>query len=144
MEITRKDIANYKLLKVLLERDKRKLARYVENQPSSYSGKVYGSNPQFPYEARGFTISGCTDTEMKQVEEWNRKCREMEELIQEDVRRLNELEMKIDRIIAECTDIEDKLILEYTKDGMSQQNIADKIGMERSTVAKRIRKYVKQ
>ena len=52
MKITRRDIANYKLLKVLLERDQRKLDRYIAKQPSTYSGKVYGSNPNFPYEAR--------------------------------------------------------------------------------------------
>ena len=38
MKITRKDIANYKLLKVLLEKDQKKLERYVANQPSAYSG----------------------------------------------------------------------------------------------------------
>ena len=49
MKITRKDIANYKLLGVLLEKDKQKLADYIEKRPSCYAGKVYGSNSQFPY-----------------------------------------------------------------------------------------------
>lgn len=51
------------------------------------------------------------------------KCREMEVKIQDDIRRLNELEMKIDTVIAECSDIEDKAILEYTKDGLQQKEI---------------------
>ena len=135
MKLTRKDIANYKLLKVLLERDQRK-------QPSTYSGKVYGSNPNFPYEPRGFTVGGCTDTEIHQRKEWDLKCREMEVKIQDDIRRLNELEMAIDTVIANANDVEDKMILEYTKDGMSQQQIAFKLGMERSTITKRIKKYV--
>lgn len=142
MKVTRKDIANYKLLKVLLERDQRKLDRYTAKQPSTYSGKVYGSNPNFPYEARGFTVGGCTDAEIRQRQEWDQKCREMEVKIQGDIRRLNELEVAIDTVIANAKDIEDKMILEYTKDGMSQQQIAFKLGMERSTITKRIKKYV--
>lgn len=39
MEITRRDIANYKLLGILLEKDKKKLERYIEKRPSCYSGK---------------------------------------------------------------------------------------------------------
>ena len=142
MKLTRKDIANYKLLKALLERDQRKLDRYIAKQPSTYSGKVYGSNPNFPYEARGFTVGGCTDAEIQQRKEWDMKCREMEVRIQDDIRRLNQLEMAIDTVIANAKDIEDKMILEYTKDGMSQQQIAFKLGMERSTITKRIKKYV--
>ena len=67
MEITRRDIANYKLLGILLEKDKKKLERYIEKRPSYYSGKVYGSNPQFPYETRGFTITGCAEYERQQA-----------------------------------------------------------------------------
>ena len=142
MKLTRKDIANYKLLKVLLERDQRKLDRYIAKQPSTYSGKVYGSNPNFPYEPRGFTLTGCTDAEIQQRKEWDHKCREMEVKIQEDIRRLNKLEMMIDTVIAECSDIRDKAILEYTKDGLSQQEVALKLNIDQTLVSKRIKKYI--
>lgn len=142
MEITRRDIANYKLLGILLEKDKKKLERYIEKRPSCYSGKVYGSNPQFPYEARGFTITGCTEYEQQQTKKWEEDCRIIEEQIQSDIRYLNELELAIDNVIANCKDIEDKAILEYTKDGLCQQEIAEIMCMERSTVSKRLSKYV--
>ncbi len=142
MKLTRKDIANYKLLKVLLERDQRKLDRYIAKQPSTYSGKVYGSNPNFPYEPRGFTVGGCTDAEIRQRQEWDQKCREMEVKIQDDIRRLNELEMAIDTVIANANDVEDKMILEYTKDGMSQQEISMKLRIDQSWVSRRLKKYV--
>lgn len=142
MKITRRDIANYKLLKVLLERDQRKLDRYIAKQPSTYSGKVYGSNPNFPYVARGFAVGGCTDTEIHQRKEWDLKCREMEVKIQDDIRRLNELEVAIDTVIANAKDVEDKAILEFTKDGMSQQEIALKLRIDQSLVSRRIKKYV--
>lgn len=67
MKITRKDIANYKLLGVLLEKDRQKLTDYIEKRPSCYAGKVYGSNPQFPYEPRGFSVSGCNEYEIAQM-----------------------------------------------------------------------------
>lgn len=142
MKITRKDIANYKLLGVLLEKDQQKLADYIEKRPSCYAGKVYGSNAEFPYEPRGFSVSGCDEYEMTQMKEWERKCREMEIKVQEDINRLKNLTIGIDRLIADCTDLEDKMILECTKDGMSQQQIARKVGLERSVVSKRIKKYV--
>ena len=67
---------------------------------------------------------------------------EIEEQIQSDIRYLNELELAIDNVIANCKDIEDKAILEYTKDGLCQQEIAEIMCMERSTVSKRMSKYV--
>ena len=142
MKITRKDIANYKLLGVLLEKDRQKLADYIEKRPSCYAGKVYGSNPQFPYEPRGFSVSGCNEYEIAQMKEWEQKCREMEIKVRDDIDRLKNLAIGIDRLIADCTDLEDKAILEYTKEGLSQHDISELIGMERSTVAKRLRKYV--
>ena len=142
MKITRKDLTNYKLLKVLLEKDQKKLERYVANQPSSYSGKVYGSNPSFPYQPRGFTVTGCSDFEIAKLKDWEQKCREMEIKIQDDIRRLNELEMAIDTMIANAKDVEDKAILEYTKEGLSQQEIAMKLRIDQSWVSRRLKKYV--
>ena len=144
MKITRKDIANYKLLGVLLEKDRQKLADYIEKRPSCYAGKVYGSNPQFPYEPRGFSVSGCNEYEIAQMKEWEQKCREMEVKVQEDIDRLKNLTIGIDRLIADCTDLEDKMILEYVKDGKSQQQIAMEIGLDQSIVSRRIKKYVSE
>lgn len=144
MKITRKDIANYKLLGVLLEKDKQKLANYIEKRPSCYAGKVYGSNPQFPYQPRGFTVSGCTENESAELREWELKCREMEIKVQEDIERLKNLTIGIDRLIADCTDLEDKMILEFVKDGKSQQQIAMEIGLDQSAVSRRIKKYVSE
>jgi len=55
---------------------------------------------------------------------------------------LHKLEMEIDKVIANCKDIEDKAILEFTKDGMSQQEIALKLRIDQSLVSRRIKKYV--
>ena len=142
MKITRRDIANYRLLGLLLEKDRRKLQKYVEKRPSCCSGKVYGSNQQFPYEPRGFTINGCSEHEQVKMKEWEENCRIMEEQIKTDMEYLHKLEMEIDKVIADCKDIEDKAILEFTKDGMSQQEIALKLRIDQSLVSRRIKKYV--
>ena len=92
MKITRRDIANYRLLGILLDKDRRKL--------------------------------------------------QMEEQIKTDMEYLHKLEMEIDKVIADCKDIEDKVILEYTKDGLSQQEIALKLRIDQSLVSRRIKKYV--
>ena len=62
--------------------------------------------------------------------------------MQEDIQKLNELELAIDTLIVNCKDIQDKAMLEYTKDGLSQQEIALKLRIDQSLVSKRIKKYV--
>ena len=76
------------------------------------------------------------------MKEWEENCRIMEERIKTDMEYLHKLEMEIDKVIADCEDIEDKAILEFTKDGMSQQEIALKLRIDQSLVSRRIKKYV--
>ena len=78
------------------------------------------------------------------MKEWEQKCREMEIKVQEDIDRLKDLAIGIDRLIADCTDLEDKMFLEYVKDGKSQQQIAMEIGLDQSVVSRRIKKYVSE
>ena len=56
---------------------------------------------------------------------------------------MQELKLAIDELISGITDIEDKMIFEYTVEGKSQQWIANKIGMDQSNVSLRIKKYLK-
>ena len=76
------------------------------------------------------------------MKKWEENCRIMEEQIKSDIKYLNELELAIDKVIAGCRDIEDKAILEYTKDGLSQQEIAFRMRIDQSVVSRRIKKYV--
>jgi hypothetical protein len=143
MELTRKDIMNYHLLEDLIERNAKKLDRYMKNEPCAVVGKVYGSNPVFPYEQRGFTVSGSDPSDQQRWKEWNEKCRYLEISIKADTDRLIELKLAVDELIAGIDDVEDKMILEYTLDGKSQQWIADKVRLDQSVVSRRLRKYLK-
>lgn len=144
MEITRKDIADYHLLQPLIERNKAKLEKYKNNEPCAAVGKVYGSSPTFPYEARGFTVGGIEPNDIQKWKEWNQKCRYLEIAIKTDIERMYSLKTAIDELIAGITDAEDKLIFEYVLEGKSQRWIAKKLHMEQSCVSKRIKKYLEK
>ncbi len=141
MEITRKDIVNYHLLEPLIEKNKKKLERYRNNEPAVQIGKVYGSSPVFPFEPRGFTVSGSEPEDLKKWKEWDTKCRYLEIKIKSDIERMTELKMAIDELIASIEDPYDKAIFEYTMEGRTQEWIARKLHMEQPCVSKRIKKY---
>lgn len=143
MIITRKDVINYHLLEPAIEKNKKKLERYKDREPGVTVGKVKGSSRGFPYVQCNFTVCGAESEEYKRWEEWDVKCRYLEISIKQDIERMQELKLAIDELISGITDIEDKMIFEYTVEGKSQQWIANKIGMDQSNVSLRIKKYLK-
>lgn len=143
MKITRKDITNYHLLGPMIEKNKKKLERYKNNQPAVPVGKVYGSSPVFPYEKRGFTVGGSDPADYKKWKEWDQKCRYLEIKIKEDITRMTDLKIAIDELIAGIEDVEDKVIFECLVSGKSQEWIARKVGMDQSVVSRRIKKHLK-
>ena len=94
MEITRKDILNYHLIEPLIERNRRKLERYKNNEPGVQVGKVYGSSSVFPYEPRGFTVDGSGPEDYQKWKQWDAKCRYLEILIKTDIERMTSLKQK--------------------------------------------------
>ena len=143
MQITRKDIANYYLLEEMIEKSKKKLQSYIEKMPSEFAGKVRGSNVEFPFQPVGFSVYGFTKEEMQEKQKWECRCRDLEEEIQQDIKRMNEIKAEIDCIIANADDIQDKAILQYTLERKPQQWIAQRVGLDQSAVSRRIKKYVK-
>lgn len=143
MQITRKDISNYYLLGEMIAKSEKKLQEYIEKKPSDFAGKVYGSNEEFPYQPVGFSVYGMTKSEMENSTEWDSECERMEKVISEDIDRMNRIKFAIDELIAGVSDIQDKAILQYTKERKSQQWIADKVGLDQSVVSRRIKKYIK-
>lgn len=140
--VTRKDIMNYHLLGLAIEKSSKKLERYKKNEPCVSVGKVKGSYPVFPFIECGFTVGGAIQEEYVRWKEWDEKCRYLEIQIKQDIARMTELKSAIDVLIAGITDIQDKMIFEYTMDGKSQQWIAAKVGLDQSVVSRRIQKYV--
>lgn len=143
MQITRKDISNYYLLGEMIAKSEKKLQEYIEKKPSDFAGKVYGSNEEFPYQPVGFSVHGMTKSEMENSTAWDSECERMEKVISEDIDRMNRIKFAIDDLIAGVSDIQDKAILQYTKERKSQQWIADKVGLDQSVVSRRLKKYIK-
>lgn len=143
MQITRKDISNYYLLGEMIAKSEKKLQEYIEKKPSDFAGKVYGSNEEFPYQSVGFSVHGMTKFEMENSTAWDSECERLEKVISEDINRMNQIKFAIDELIAGVSDIQDKAILQYTKERKSQQWIADKVGLDQSVVSRRLKKYIK-
>ena len=143
MQITRKDISNYYLLGEMIAKSEKKLQEYIEKKPSDFAGKVYGSNEEFPYQPVGFSVHGMTKSEMENSTAWDSECERLEKVISEDINRMNQIKFAIDELIAGVSDIQDKAILQYTKERKSQQWIADKVGLDQSVVSRRLKKYIK-
>lgn len=143
MQITRKDIANYYLFEEMIEKSKKKLQSYIDKMPSSFAGKVQGSNAEFPFQPVGFSMHGLTEDELQEKTLWEIKCESLEREIRDDIKRMNKIKAEIDKTIANADDVLDKAILQYTLERKSQQWIARKVGLDQSAVSRRLKKYVK-
>lgn len=140
--LTREYLANYPYLQSVIERDEKKLQKYINNPPVAEYGKVYGSNANFPYEARGFTVSGPNIADDKA---WKQRISDLKIKISCEKDRLKELMVEIDELILSIENPRDKLIFEYLyHDGMTQQQVADLLYIDRSYVSKIIDKYVRE
>lgn len=100
-------------------------------------GKVVGSSHDFPYTEVRTTVQM---DEPKEADEINRRLR-IREKRREQIR---ESVLEIEQFIAGIPDSIDRQIFEFTYlDGLKQWEVADKVGLERSSISKRIDSYLK-
>lgn len=140
MVLTREYLANYPYLDDVIARDEKKLQKYRDNPPEILYGKVYGSNPSFPYEPRGFTVSGAAPTDSR---EWKKRVRELEVKLASEKKFYEQLRVEIDELISNIENPRDKMVFEYLyHDRMTYREIADKMFIHYSLVSKIVDKYV--
>ena len=140
IKITKELLANYENIKKVIARDEKKLQQYRDNPPMVEFGKVMGSNPNFPYEQRSFTISGFN---IASAAEWNEKVRDLTEKIRIEKDYFARVTFAIDMLILKITNPRDKLVFEYLyRDGLTQQQVADMLYIDQSVVSRTIAKYV--
>lgn len=140
IKITKELLANYENIKKVIARDEKKLQQYRDNPPMVEFGKVIGSNPNFPYEQRSFTVSGFN---IASAAEWNEKVRELTEKIRIEKDYFARVTFAIDMLILKITNPRDKLVFEYLyRDGLTQQQVADMLYIDQSVVSRTIAKYV--
>ncbi len=140
VKITKELLNNYANIQKVIERDEKKLRQYEDNPPMVEYGKVVGSNPNFPYEQRSFTISGFN---IGTATEWEQRVRELTEKLRIEKEYFARVTFAIDMLILKITNPRDKLVFEYLyRDGLTQQQVADMLYIDQSVVSRTIAKYV--
>lgn len=140
MQITKKNLLDYHLIPQIIEKDQEKLKHYKENPPVAIHGKVTGSNSVFPYQLRSFTVSG---PDFQEQQNWKMKIRYLEVKLQSEIKFYNNLKLELDTAIASLDDMRMKLVIEYTLLGKTQEWIANKVFLERSSVSREIDRFIK-
>lgn len=133
--MTASDVKNYRFL----DRAIRSARRRVDDLRDApvISDKVYGSNPDFPYESKGFNISG-NDMAVADMAKMRYQA------AVEELNRLLGLKREIEEAAMSITDVQDKIIFESVMKGQSQTQISIALGVQQSCVSKKFRKILEK
>lgn len=140
--MTKELLNNYRYLDEVIKKDEAKLQYYKDNPPSAYVGKVQASNKEFPYQRTSVEVSGC---EIKDRRAWKEKQYMLITKLHNERAELERMKLEIDIFLTTIFDSRDRLIFEYLyRDGMTQQEVADKLFLDRSTVSKIVDRYLEK
>lgn len=140
--MTKELLKQYRYLGEIIHKDEEKLKYYKENPPSAYAGKVQSSNKEFPYQRTSVEVSGC---EIKDRRVWKQKQYELIEKLHHERTKLEQMKLEVDIFLTTIYDSRDRLIFEYLyRDGMTQQEVAERLFMDRSTVSKVVDRYIEK
>lgn len=138
--MTKEFLKQYRYLDEIIRKDEEKLKYYKQNPPAAYVGKVQSSNKAFPYQRTTVEVSGC---EIKDRRAWKQKQYELITKLHNERAEREQMKLEIDIFLTTIYDSRDRLIFEYIyRDGMTQQEAADKLYIDRSWVSRIIGKYV--
>ncbi|MCI5639534.1 MAG: helix-turn-helix domain-containing protein [Lachnospiraceae bacterium] len=138
--MTKETLKQYRFLAELIQRDEEKLQHYKDNPPEAYLGKVQSSNKQFPYQRTSVTVSG---SDVKDRKYWKDKQYELIVKLHNERIELEKLQLEVDVFLTTIFNSRDRMIFEYLyRDGMTQQEVAKKMFLERSTVSKVVDRYL--
>lgn len=116
-----------------------RLQKKLNDSPEFLMGKVKGSNQEFPYEPRSFTVYGyCGAAEEKKKNKIERYIRLLKQRMDKALDELNDINEFINSIQKST----DRRIIEYYfVHGMSQVKIGIKMNMDQANVSRIIKKY---
>ena len=129
--MTVNDVKNFKHMEKAIQMAKKRLDDLGETP--TLSDKVFGSNPEYPYEARSFTVTG--RNELAVVIHRRRVAEAKAELD-----RLLILKRQIEETLDDIVDFTDKIIFESTMKGKSQAQIAMMLHVDQATVSRKLKK----
>ena len=140
--MTKELLNNYRYLDEVIKKDEEKLQYYKDNPPSAYVGKVQASNKEFPYQRISIEVSG---SDVKDRRAWKQKQSELIVKLHSERAELEQMKLEIDIFLTTIFDSRDRLVFEYLyRDGMTQQEVADKLFLDRSTVSKIVDRYLER
>ena len=122
--ITVRDLKHYSLLQKEIIRQKKYIDRLREE--NGVGDRVAGSSSVFPYEPRHFTVSAPTN-QTKIV------------LAEKELERLLLIKREILELLNDTFGT-DRQILEFTMRGQSQAQIAQKLGINQSSISRRLQR----
>lgn len=138
--INREILAQYTYIEQAIESINKKIQHYESNPPKVEYGKVYGSSPEFPYTIRSFTVSGYNGIS---ADKWEERLKKLYNDLSDKLKQLEAMRVEIEEFIKDIPDLSTQLIFSYIYiDGMTQEEAAKKLHMERSTISKRISNYL--
>ena len=140
--MTKELLNNYRFLDEVSKKEEEKLQYYKDNPPSAYIGKVQASNKEFPYQRTSIEVSGC---DIKDRRAWKEKQYALITKLYNERAELEQMKLEIDIFLTTIFDSRDRLVFEYLyRDGMTQQEVADKLFLDRSTVSKIVDRYLEK
>lgn len=138
----RKELEEYLLLEQRIQTKKSRIEKLKNMAARCEYGAVRGSNPEFPYQPMSFHVSGYNirDDEKKRF----RIC-SLSAGLEKDIAASEQKRLDIEEFVESITDPTDQLIFTYIYlQGMTQEQAAKKLHMDRSRVSRRISKYFPQ
>lgn len=132
--MTAKDIRNYGEIENKIMALKQKIVAVSDS--TRYSDKVYGSNPEYPYEEMSFKIVG-SDSVMS-----SKQHKELVKM-EKELAELERTKSIVEWLLENTEDDKDKEILRYLSQGLPQSLIASAVGMDQSSVSRHIDSMIK-
>ena len=140
--MTKDLLKRYRYLEEVIRKDEEKLKFYKQNPPAAYVGRVQTSNKEFPFQRVAVEVSGC---EVRDRRLWREKQYELIGRLMGERAELERTRLEIDIFLTTIYDSRDRLIFEYLyRDGMTQQEVADRLCVDRSTVSKVVDRYLEK
>lgn len=137
--MNKKDFEDYQKIGLRISSLQDRISRLEGMEEPYEHGVVRGSAADFPYQARSFHVSGYN---IQNESRRHRKIRELKEQLQEELWKEEGRRLEVEKFINGIQDRTDSLIFTYYYlDKMSQEEIAEKLCMDRSRVSRRISKY---
>lgn len=135
--MTKEELLEYRVIEKRIESLQKKIDRMEAHRPTVSAGKVKGSSPVFPYQPISYTVSG--PERYEEYMRWLEKMKNHQQQLRYAQQALEQVWLDIDEFIETLSDESNKLIFTYIfLDGMKQEEVADKLGLEQSTISKRI------